>query len=95
MVFSVAQRDAGKHGGHDLRLPASLDRSMDEPCFDDQVNDSSKSGGELDAPRSFVHTTPLGVIGSAEPRMRLASPIAPSLYPGPENKGCWQGSLFR
>jgi len=39
----------------------------------------SDAGGDVDAPRSCARAIPLGVIGGANSRMRLSSPVTPPL----------------
>ena len=52
---------------------------MDEPCLASQTTVLSDAGGDVDAPRSCARAIPLGVIGGANSRMRLSSPITPPL----------------
>ena len=52
---------------------------MDEPCHSSQATVLRDARGDVDAPRSCARAIPLGVIGGANSRMRLSSPVTPFL----------------
>ena len=52
---------------------------MDEPCLTSQTTVLSDAGGGVDASRSCERAILLGVIGGANSRMRLSSPVTPPL----------------
>ena len=78
-VRSVACQEAGGNRRHDLFSPSASKEGMGEPCLASQTTAIREAGGDLDAPRSCAHAIPLGVIGCANSRMRLSSPITPPL----------------
>ena len=75
----MAYQEAGGNRSHDLFSPSASKEGMDEPCLASQTTAISEAGGDLDAPRSCAHAIPLGVIGGANSRMRLSSPVTPPL----------------
>ena len=70
---------AGEHRSHDLLSPSASKNCMDEPCLASQTTVLSDAGGDVDAPRSCARAIPLGVVGGANSRMRLSSPVTPPL----------------
>ena len=75
----MACEEAGKHRNHDLFSPSASKYGMDEPCLTSQTTVLSDARGDVDAPRSCARAIPLGVIGGANSRIRLSSPVTPPL----------------
>lgn len=88
MVVSVARQEAGDRGGHDLRSPSGSDWDMNERCFDYHYTGPKIAVREVDTSRSCARTIPLGAIGGANSRIKLPSPVAPSLIQSRETGAC-------
>ena len=78
-VRSVACKEAGERRSHDLLPPSASKYGTGEPCLASQTIVLRDAGGDVDAPRSCARAIPLGVIGGANSRMRLSSPVTPFL----------------